>query len=130
MKRYLKAILYPAHLRRTGATALIVGTWLTILNQGDGCVPGAARGSVAGAIVSVDLFYDDLERLREHEAIAVEMEAAALFALGASSPAAIACLLCVSDTFTAERERRRIDAETLRAAVERMGTVALAALAY
>jgi len=90
----------------------------------------AARGSVAGAIVSVDLFYDDLERLREHEAIAVEMEAAALFALGASSPAAIACLLCVSDTFTAERERRRIDAETLRAAVERMGTVALAALAY
>lgn len=35
LKRHLKAIVYPAHLRRTGATALIVGTWLTVLNQGD-----------------------------------------------------------------------------------------------
>ncbi len=31
----LKAVFYPAHLRRTGSIALIVGTWLTAFNQGD-----------------------------------------------------------------------------------------------
>ena len=34
LERRLKAIFYPAHLRRTGATALVVGTWLTVFNQG------------------------------------------------------------------------------------------------
>ncbi len=31
----LKTCLYPPHLRRTGSIALVVGTWLTLFNQGD-----------------------------------------------------------------------------------------------
>jgi DeoD family purine-nucleoside phosphorylase len=90
---------------------------------------GAAQGVVAGAVVSVDLFYDDTARLRAYDAIAVEMEAATLFAIGARSPAAVACVLCVSDTFAPDGARARIDTETLRESVERMGALALAALA-
>jgi DeoD family purine-nucleoside phosphorylase len=90
----------------------------------------AAPGVVAGAVVSVDLFYDDPARLRAHDAIAVEMEAATLFALGAASQQlAVACLLCVSDTFSGDGERARIDTEALRASSERMGALAIAALA-
>ena len=32
---FLKTCLYPPHLRRTGSIALVVGTWLTLFNQGD-----------------------------------------------------------------------------------------------
>lgn len=32
--RALKNILHPTHLRRTCTVALIVGTWLTLFNQG------------------------------------------------------------------------------------------------
>jgi hypothetical protein len=35
LKRLLVICLYPPHLRRTGSIALIVGTWLTLLNHGD-----------------------------------------------------------------------------------------------
>jgi hypothetical protein len=31
----LETCLYPPHLCRTGSIALIVGTWLTLFNQGD-----------------------------------------------------------------------------------------------
>lgn len=34
LKRLLQSCLYPAHLRRTGSIALVVGTWLTVVNQG------------------------------------------------------------------------------------------------
>ncbi|MBX6762997.1 MAG: nitrate/nitrite transporter NrtS [Rubrobacteraceae bacterium] len=34
-RRFLRICLHPSHLRRTGAIALIVGTWLTLFNQGD-----------------------------------------------------------------------------------------------
>jgi nucleoside phosphorylase len=78
--------------------------------------------------VSVDLFYERAERTREHDAIAVEMEAAALFALGATLRVAVGCMLCVSDTFAEDGERRRIDVDTMRESVERMGAHALAAL--
>lgn len=33
-KRLLGSCLRPAHLRRTGGVALVVGTWLTLFNQG------------------------------------------------------------------------------------------------
>lgn len=32
---FLGTCLYPPHLRRTGSIALVVGTWLTLFNQGD-----------------------------------------------------------------------------------------------
>jgi DeoD family purine-nucleoside phosphorylase len=90
----------------------------------------SAPGAHAGAIVSVDLFYD--ERAREDDpddALAIEMEAATLFALGAAAEVPVACLLAVTDTFDAGGTRTRIDEAALRAAADRMGAVALAALA-
>jgi uridine phosphorylase len=86
-----------------------------------------------GAVVSVDLFYEreGSPRAAEHAragALAVEMEAAALFALGAAASVPVACVLVVSDTFDASGARTRIDAHALRDAAERMGAVALAAL--
>jgi DeoD family purine-nucleoside phosphorylase len=89
---------------------------------------GSAPAALSGAVVSVDLFYEDPARTREHDAIAVEMEAAALFALGATLRVAVGCMLCVSDTFAEDGERTHIDADTLRESVERMGAHALAAL--
>jgi DeoD family purine-nucleoside phosphorylase len=88
--------------------------------------------ATVGAIVSVDLFYEHegAPRADAHAgALAVEMEAAALFALGDAASVPVACLLAVSDTFDASGARTRIAAEQLRAAAERMGAVALAALA-
>ena len=94
-----------------------------------GALAAATPGAAMGAVVSVDLFYEDATRTREHEAIAVEMEAAALFTLGARLGVPVACVLCVSDTFAGNGERKRIDAETLEGSVGQMGASALAALA-
>jgi purine-nucleoside phosphorylase len=80
-------------------------------------------------VASVDLFYEEPAAAAREDAIAIEMEAATLFTLGSSSSIAVACLLCVSDTFDSDGERERIDATTLQASVEHMGTLALAALA-
>ena len=92
------------------------------------CAPGAH----AGTIVSVDLFYERPGerpgKRRVHEALAVEMEAAALFALGAGADVPVACVLAVSDTFLQSGARRRIDDDSLRTAGERMGAVAAAAI--
>jgi uridine phosphorylase len=84
-----------------------------------------------GTIVSVDLFYEreGAPRAGAHaDALAVEMEAAALFAIGAAEAVPIACVLAVSDTFDARGARTRIGEHALHAAAERMGEVALAAL--
>jgi DeoD family purine-nucleoside phosphorylase len=89
------------------------------------CAPAALQGT----IVSVDLFYDTDERTHGPDAVAVEMEAAALFAKGAAASIAVACLLVVSDTFDAQQARVRIDDESLLSAAETMGRVAIAALA-
>jgi DeoD family purine-nucleoside phosphorylase len=89
-------------------------------------------GAAVGAVVSVDLFYEHegAPRADAHAgALAVEMEAAALFALGAAASVPVACVLAVSDTFDASGARTRIAPEQLHAAAERMGAVALAALA-
>ena len=91
----------------------------------------SAPQASAGPVVSVDLFYESAgsPRAREHgDALAVEMEAATLFALGAAQRLPVACLLTVSDTFAADGQRNRIGGEQLRLAAERMGAVALAAL--
>jgi DeoD family purine-nucleoside phosphorylase len=81
-----------------------------------------------GTIVSVDLFYDTRTSTAGQGALAVEMEAAALFAIGAKAGVAVACMLAVSDTFAANGERRRIDDETLLDSAETMGRAAIAAL--
>jgi len=87
-------------------------------------VPGAQ----VGTIVSVDLFYEDGPRGAGREALAVEMEAAALFAVGRATEIAVACVLAVSDTFDAAGVRERISDHALLAASERMGAAAIAAL--
>jgi uridine phosphorylase len=94
-----------------------------------GALALSAPAARAGAVVSVDLFYDDATT-REHprDALAIEMEAATLFALGAAHDVPVACLLTVTDTFDEHGARTRIDADALRASAERMGAVAVDAL--
>jgi DeoD family purine-nucleoside phosphorylase len=82
-----------------------------------------------GPIVSSDLFYNpdggQYERWSSRGVLAVEMEAAVLFTLGALRGFAAGCLLTVSDVVV-EGEFKRITDEELRAAVDRMTRVALA----
>jgi uridine phosphorylase len=95
----------------------------------------SAPSARVGAIVSVDLFYERSQpdtsgkrpRSRE-DALAIEMEAAALFAVGASADVPVACVLAVTDTFDAHGVRTRIDEHGLHAAAARLGRAALAAL--
>ena len=81
-----------------------------------------------GPIVSSDLFYNpsegQYERWSKRGVLAVEMEAAALFTVGALRGVLTGCLLTVSD-IVVEGEFVRISDEELRAAVERMTRIAL-----
>jgi uridine phosphorylase len=90
-----------------------------------------ANGAGEALIASTDLFYEVDPGARERwvaaGAQAVEMEAAALFALGARLGVAVGCVLVVSDVFPGGK-RRRIDDQALAGAVERMGTCAAGAL--
>lgn len=89
---------------------------------------GAVR---AGTVVSTDLFYDpDPERNRGWSAsgaLAVEMEAATLFTLGARHGIAVGAVLAVSDRLGSQG-RTRIEDDALLRAVQRMGRVAVTAL--
>src|SRR5215475_9036051 len=82
-----------------------------------------------GPIVSSDLFYNpdegQYERWSKRGILAVEMEASALFTLGALRGILTGCLLTVSD-IVVEGEFVRISDDELRAAVDRMTRVALA----
>ncbi len=82
-----------------------------------------------GPIVSSDLFYNpsegQYERWSSRGVLAVEMEAAVLFTIGAIKKVQAGCLLTVSDVVV-EGEFKRISDEELRAAVDRMTRVALA----
>jgi DeoD family purine-nucleoside phosphorylase len=82
-----------------------------------------------GPIVSSDLFYNPDEgqyaRWSARGVLAVEMEASALFTVGALRGVEAGCLLTVSD-IVVEGEFKRIPDEELRAAVDRMTRVALA----
>jgi DeoD family purine-nucleoside phosphorylase len=81
-----------------------------------------------GPIVSSDLFYnpDDgqYRRWSERGVLAVEMEAAMLFTLGALRKVKTGCLLTVSDVVV-EGEFVRISDEEMRAAVDQMTELAL-----
>lgn len=83
-------------------------------------------------VATGDLFYEDSDEPRrrwvEAGARAVEMESAALFAIGPRVGVAVAALLIVTDVFPGG-ERVRIGDGALAAAVERMGAAATAALA-
>lgn len=83
---------------------------------------------VRGTVVTRDVFYEAGDPRWPDGAIAVEMEAAAVFAVAARRGVAAACVLCVSDQL-AGGGRRRIGAEALEAAEGALGHAALSALA-
>jgi DeoD family purine-nucleoside phosphorylase len=111
------------------------------LTRADPALVDALRGELErrpgrphheGRIVSTDLFYErDSGRNADWGdcgAIAVEMEASALFAVGTTAGIQVACVLAVSDVFDARGARTHIDDHALVGAVEAMGTAAVAAL--
>ena len=84
--------------------------------------------------MSTDLFYEH-DRTREQTwraagAVAVEMEAATLFAVGARAGIPVACMLVVSDLIGEHPEDgyERIDDDALLASAEAMGRAAVSAL--
>jgi DeoD family purine-nucleoside phosphorylase len=83
-----------------------------------------------GLIASSDTFYDPDRgrqlRWAERGVLAVEMEAAALFTIGALRAVKTACILTVSD-LVAETQVARISDDELALGVERMTRLALAA---
>jgi hypothetical protein len=46
----LEIVLHRPHLRRTATMAMVVGTWLTIFNQGDVIVSGTVSTFILGKI--------------------------------------------------------------------------------
>ena len=82
-----------------------------------------------GPIVSSDVFYDPdhgrAQRWSDRGILAVEMEAAVLFTLGALRKVHAGCLLTVSDVIV-EGEFTRISDAELKAAVDEMTELALA----
>jgi uridine phosphorylase len=82
-----------------------------------------------GPVVSSDVFYnpdaEQYQRWSDRGILAVEMEAAILFTLGALRKVHAGCLLTVSD-IVVEGEFKRISDDELRAAVDRMTRVGLA----
>ena len=96
-------------------------------------------GARAGTIASVDLFYEPggpdavgvggLSAQLTGQALAVEMEAATIFTIGARAGVDVGCVLAVSDTFSQDGSRRRIEDRELLGPAERMGAAAVTALA-
>lgn len=89
-----------------------------------------APEAACGPIVSSDLFYEVGEtrfaQWRAAGALAVEMEAAALFAIGRLRGIQVACALAITDVLA--DERTRIDATALIEAGLAVGRLGLAAL--
>lgn len=88
-------------------------------------------GIARGAVLTTDLFYaadGGHATPRADGAVAVEMETATLFQLGALRGAAAGCVLIVSDLLVGPGAPARIGAEQLEAAALRVGRLAVAAL--
>lgn len=82
-----------------------------------------------GAVVTTDLFYDPAGEHSDPppgDALAIEMETATLFQLGALRDLQAGCVLVVSDLLGARRGR--IEPEAMEAAAIRAGKIAVAAL--
>ncbi len=96
----------------------------------DALLAAAGAGGRSGTVVSCDLFYDNpagFERgVQADGALAVEMEAATVFALAARRGLRAGCALIVSDVLLPQR--RRIGDESLREAELALGRLVLAAI--
>lgn len=128
-----------ADLRRGGlvvVTAALAGDGTSrALGAGDRVAPdgellAALRAAVpdaaAGPVLSTDVFYGG-ELTAPPEALAVEMEAAAIFQVAHRRGLAAACVLAVTDEL-AGATRERVDDEALAAAGEAVGRAGAAAL--
>ena len=104
--------------RALGARELVPGS-----AELSDALAAAAPEAVKGPVATVDLFYEDPGR---PDAVAVEMEAAPLFALAARLGIEVACVLAVAAGPGGES---RLSDEDLREAELRMGRAAAAALA-
>ncbi len=97
----------------------------------DAGLTGALRAAAPAVRVvevrSSDLFYDE-RRPAAGGPVAVEMEAAALFALGSKRGVAVGCVLAVSDLLGSGPKRVRLDDDALADAEQRTGALALAGL--
>jgi DeoD family purine-nucleoside phosphorylase len=95
-----------------------------------GLLAAGGADATAGAVVSTDLFYDARDRhdrWRAAGAVAVEMEAATLFAVARRREVEAGCVLLVSDALAGGH--LRIDPDLLHERELHLGRVALAALA-
>jgi uridine phosphorylase len=92
----------------------------------------AGTPGAGGRVVSSDLFYDPVaERASawvEAGALAVDMETATLFQLARRHELAAGCVLAVSDMVQPGSTRRRLHADEVAEAGERMGALAAEAL--
>jgi DeoD family purine-nucleoside phosphorylase len=99
-----------------------------LLHEAVHVAKGAGEKLLVGPVVTSDLFYHpdegQSERWSKRGMLAVEMEAAALFTLGALRGVLTGCLLTVSDTVV-EGEFEYLSDEDLQAAVDRLTLVAL-----
>jgi uridine phosphorylase len=117
----------------TAAVELVAGAWGAV--AGDARI-GRRRIHTGVRVITTDLFYAPLPsggvvRAFAPEgsgAVAVEMEAAALFTVGARAGVPVACVLVVSDLIGPDGSRERIGEDALLEAAEAMGRLAAAAL--
>jgi uridine phosphorylase len=90
----------------------------------------SAGGATPATVVSTDLFYDPREHLPgqwvAEGAVAVEMEAAAVFSVARSRDARAGCLLAVTDLLAGGR--KRMDQDSVEAVGVELGAAALRAL--
>jgi DeoD family purine-nucleoside phosphorylase len=128
----LGELLVAGEALATDGTSRMLGTNGRVAADGE-LTAALERAAVreAATIVSTDLFYDPDDE-REHGwraagAVAVEMEAATLFAIGSRADVQVGCVLAVSDAVE-EQRRTRIDDDALLVAADAMGRVALQAL--
>jgi DeoD family purine-nucleoside phosphorylase len=112
------AIPHDGASRALGATAPLPAD-PTLLQALRAAAPDAHQGPV----LSSDLFYDP-DPTHPPEAVAIEMEAAAIFAVAAQHGLPAACILAVSDIVATHT---RIGDEALAAAEEALGRAAAAA---
>jgi DeoD family purine-nucleoside phosphorylase len=87
----------------------------------------------SGPVATVDLFYDPNadarhESLVERGAIALEMEAAAVFAAAAHNNVPTACLLAVTDELHGNEIRRRLSFDEITELGDDLGAVAVEAV--
>jgi DeoD family purine-nucleoside phosphorylase len=86
-----------------------------------------------GAIATVDLFYDPdgdarYARLVEGGALAIEMEAAAIYAVGTRRGVPACCLVAVTDELWDDGERKRLSHDEIVELGEVLGAVGVAAV--